>query len=176
MAVLTAAVKAFLEFVGASLANAETITVGKKQYTFLDTVGTTANNVHVGADDDGTIQNLVAAINKDLSGEAGTAGTDYAVLTEINAECSAEHTTTDTLVVTAKVAGTVGNSILVAEANGGAWDSAAVLLSGGTGSVAVALDETATELLRLVQASPFGINSGVATDLTGLAAEIEAID
>ena len=177
MAVLTAAVKAHLEFVGATLANAETITVGKKQYTFLSTVGTTANNVHIGSADDDTISNLVAAINDNLSdGETGVAGTDFAVLTAINDECSAAHTTTDTLVVTAKVAGTVGNSILVAEANGGAWDSADVLLSGGTGSAAVALDETATELLRLVTSSPFGVCSGVVTDLTGLAAEIEAID
>lgn len=147
---ITAAVKASLAFTASTIANAETITVGGKQYTFLATVGTTDGNVHIGASDDETINNLVAAIMNDITlGETGVAGTDYAVATVINPECTAARTAEDVMTVTAKNGGTVGNFISVAESAGGAWAGAATVLAGGTGSLAVCLQDVQTELIAI---------------------------
>lgn len=173
---LTACAKAQLVFTaGGALANSETISIGGKQYTFLDTVGTTDGNVHIGASDDLTVDNLVAAINNDITqGETGVAGTDYAVATVINPHCVAVKGASTIFTAIAKVGGTIGNLIIVAEANGGSWAGAAVLLAGGTGSTAVALNEVQTELIRIrTDCDPTSQELHAMHDLE---AAIEAID
>jgi hypothetical protein len=108
----------------------ETFTVGGKAYTWKETVGSTANEVLIGADIEACIDNAVAAIN------AGTgAGTVYGSATTANANVTAAKTTAATLTATAKVPGVGGNSIASTEtmANG-AWGAAT--LAGGASPTA----------------------------------------
>jgi hypothetical protein len=141
----TATVKASKVYTGSTEANTETVTIAGKVYTYQDTLTDVDGNVHVGASDDATIDNLVAAIN--LSG--GVAGTDYAASMTINPHCYAVKTGTAEMTVYSKVTGTVGNLIAIAEAAGGAWAGGATALSGGTGSAAVALNEVQQELVSI---------------------------
>lgn len=173
---LSTLTKAQLVFTaGGAIANTETISIGGKQYTFLDTVGTTDGNVHIGASDDLTMDNLVAAINNNLAdGETGVAGTDYAVATVINPHCVAVKGASTIFTAIAKVGGTVGDLIVVAEANGGSWAGAATQLAGGAGSAAVALQEINAAIAVLE--SQFQLNSSVILRLDEISDAIDPVD
>ena len=173
---LTALTKAQLVFTaGGAIANTETITIAGKVYTFLDTVGTTDGNVHIGASDDLTVDNLVAAIMNDITlGETGVAGTDYAVATVINPHCTAVKGASTIFTAIAKVGGLVGDFIPVAEANGGSWAGAATFLAGGAGSAAVALQEINAAIAVLE--SRFQINSSVILRLDEISDAIDPVD
>ena len=88
----------------------ETLVVGGKTYTVNATVGTTNGSVHLGADAEGTLQNLMAAINLDpTGGETGVADADYASGMTINAEVYAVSASATVLTVWAYTPGSVGN-------------------------------------------------------------------
>ncbi len=89
--------------------NTNTVTLDTKTYTFVDTVGTTEGNVHIGDNLASALDNLKSAVT-----HTGTAGTDY--------YCAAAHTTvtattnTDTTqLFIALTAGTSGNAIASTE-------------------------------------------------------------
>jgi len=63
-----------------NVTDGDTVTIGQKTYTFKNTIGTTEGNVHIGADADGSLLNLIRAINL-----SGTPNTDY--------YCAAAHPT-----------------------------------------------------------------------------------
>jgi len=169
---ITTVTKASQVFTASSVANTETITVAGKVYTFQDTLTDVDGNVHIGASDDATMDNLVAAIN--LSG--GVAGTDYATSMTVNPQCTAAKTDTDEVTVTAKVGGTVGNFITVAESCGGSWAGAATTLAGGAGSMATAMTEIQTELAALRDYGCGNANSHVIRILTEIETVLAATD
>lgn len=110
-------------------ADADTVTIGGKVYTFQTALTNVDGHVLIGADDDASLTNLMHAIN----GVGGVAGTDYAAATVANAQVTATHPTGTTLVATAKAAGTVGNSITTTESSANlSWGASA--LAGGTGA------------------------------------------
>lgn len=92
-----------------------------------------ANDVLIGANAEAAIDNLVLAI----TAGAG-AGTNYATGTTVNANVTAVKASASTMTCTAKVKGTVGNAISIAESGTNlTWASGATALSGGVdGTVA----------------------------------------
>src|SRR4051812_33434225 len=116
---------------------ADTVTIGGQTYTFRAAVGTTANEVLLGANYTASMANLNAAIN------AGTgSGTTYGSNTVVNAYVVATNPTVATVIATAKVPGTVGNFITVAEASTHlSWTAAGTVLAGGTGSVHATIED-----------------------------------
>lgn len=150
VAAFSDAVKAYgtLTASGAISAN-EAVTLGSTTYTFKSTVSS-ANDVALGATTEGSLNNLVKAINA-----SGVAGTDYGTGTTANASVSAELTSSTTVKVTALAAGTAGNSIASTETGENLAFGAATLANGaatGNGSVACgkALDAASNgNLLRV---------------------------
>lgn len=132
-----------LQFTGGNAADTETVTIAGKVYTFQATLTDSDGNVHVGADAEGSIDNLVAAINLSDEGESATsAGTDYAASMTRNPAVYAEKVDADTLRVTAAVPGEIGNEISVSDtlaAAGNDWDGAT--LAGGSGILLTWLEE-----------------------------------
>jgi hypothetical protein len=115
--------------------DAQTVVVGGKTYTTQTTLTNADGNVFKGADAAAGLQNLFDAINL-----TGTPGTQYAAAMTLNSQVYASAVTATTLVVKAKVAGTVGNNIPSTETQTNAsWGAAT--LTGGTGDVSSAIDE-----------------------------------
>ena len=154
---------------------ADTVTIGDKQYTFLDTVGTTDGNIHVGADAEACIDNLVAAVNLDVSaGETGVAGTDFAVATVKNKSQRAEKTSVTEFTAVCKYPGIVGNTSPVAESlTNASWAGAATALAGGTGDSDFQAIEDYSASIR--NAMPFSVSAGVESALNILEAELASL-
>ena len=106
---------------GITIANGNTVTIGDHVYTFktaLSTGPTVPNEVLVGVSDSVSLDNLIAAING-----AGGAGTTYATGTVANAFVTALAGAGDTMDITAKAAGTLGNGIALAQTlTSGSWN------------------------------------------------------
>ena len=114
-----------------AISASETVTLGSTTYTFKSTVSS-ANDVALGTTTEGSLNNLVKAINA-----SGVAGTDYGTGTVANASVSAELTSSTTVKVTALEAGTAGNSIASTETGTNLAFGAATLANGaatGNGS------------------------------------------
>lgn len=107
---------------GTTIADGDTVTIGDITYTFQDTLVDAPYNVHVGATDSDSLDNLIAAIN----GSGGTEGTDYGTGTLPHPLVSAAAGVGDTMDVTAL------------EADGAAIATVASLTSGGFGAAALA--------------------------------------
>lgn len=130
-------------------ANTNTVTIGGKVYTYQTTLTNVDGNVAIGADLATSLANLAAAIN--LGAGSGTA---YAAAMTENEHVKAVAGAT-TLVVTAKVPGSVGNFIATTETHANASWGAATLAS-GSGSVYLAI----REIVATQQ-----VNAGVLDDL-----------
>lgn len=108
----------------------ETVTIGTKVYTFLDTLTNTDGYVHIGATAEESADNLRNAIN----GGPGR-GTDYATATTDHPDVTATDGAGTTVVITAKVDGTAGNSIATTETLTNGSFGAATLENGAAGSL-----------------------------------------
>jgi hypothetical protein len=114
-------------------ADGDTVTIGTTVYTFETGALDAAYKVDVGATAADTIVNLVHAING-----TGTPGTHYATGTVLHPDVTAADGAGDTVVVTAKVAGAKGNTIITTEVGGQtSWGSGT--LTGGSGKVFTSL-------------------------------------
>jgi len=82
-----------------------TVSIGGITYTFKTALTPTEGEVLIGANDTATLLNLKNALN-----HAGTPGTDYSVAAA-NPSVVGTSSNATTLVITAKVKGTVGNAI-----------------------------------------------------------------
>lgn len=119
----------------ANASNGETVVIGSQTYTFRAILTAIANDVFIGATADDSINNLISAINR-----TGGAGTTYSEATEAHPDVTAATGAGDTMVVTARVPGTDGNSIATTEtmANGSWGDT--TLTSGAAWTVAAIAD------------------------------------
>jgi hypothetical protein len=90
----------------------DTVTVGGKVYTYKASVTTVDGEVDLGANAAEALANLKAAINLGAG-----AGSLYGSGTVVNPDVVADTLTATTLVVRAKVPGTVGNFIAATEAS-----------------------------------------------------------
>lgn len=120
----------------ANPANGESVTIGSKTYTFLNSISTDGH-VKLGATLAETIRNLANAINLD-----GVPGSEYANSTTLNSDVEAVYTAT-TLTVTAKLAGTAANSLATTETMsnpGNVW--AGATLSAGRAGAAEGLADS----------------------------------
>jgi hypothetical protein len=122
--------------------NAETIVIGSKTYTFLDTLTDVDGNVHIGAAVTDTVDNLVAAINLDpTEGETGTEGTDYALAMTRNPDCYATRVdATGVITLYAHVPGSIGNHIPLGQGTSTITLGGATFAS-GTGIIGDFFDE-----------------------------------
>ena len=112
---------------GTDITDTETIVVGNKTYTFNDTLGSSDGDVHVGTDDDESIDFLAAAINL-----GSGSGTGYAAAMTRNPYVSAVSDGSGVLTVTAIDFGAHGNLIPITIGTSTTAVSGA-LLTGGTG-------------------------------------------
>lgn len=85
------------------------VTIGTNQYVFVSTLtaSSPANRVKIAPSFDGTLSNLIAAINR-----SSGAGSAYSSSTKSNSFVLASKLTNHAFMVTARVAGTSGNSIV----------------------------------------------------------------
>jgi len=90
---------------GNDIADGMTVSIGGITYTFKTALTPTEGEVLIGANDTATLLNLKNALN-----HAGTPGTDYSVAAA-NPSVVGTSSNATTLVITAKVKGTVGNAI-----------------------------------------------------------------
>lgn len=126
------------------------VTAGAVEYTFKTalTDGIVANEVLIGSDGDDSLLNLKKAINAEAGG-----GTKYGSATVVNPDVSCGAVTSHAVTMTAKVAGTSGNSLAKAEDDahldfdgvgafftGGAWSGDATLTN-----LKLAINHEATE-------------------------------
>ena len=77
---------------GTTIATGNTVVIGSKTYTFQATLTDVDGNVHVGATDQDSINNLIAAINLDGTGEIGV---DFAAAMTVNTDVTAAAGGTD---------------------------------------------------------------------------------
>lgn len=105
--------------------NSDTLTIGGKTYTFQTTLTNVNGNVLIGATASDSLDNLIAAINLG----AGS-GTTYAAATTVHPTVSAAAGSGDTVNLTAKTAGTAGNSIATTEGSSNLAFGAATLTGG----------------------------------------------
>jgi hypothetical protein len=116
---------------GAQPSDDDTVTIGSTVYTFkteLSADPTVAYEVLIGASANDASTNLISAINL-----TGTIGTDYGTGTLINPDVTAV-ISTDDVVITAKVKGTVGNAIALDSSftsGSNLWTASATAMSGG---------------------------------------------
>jgi RTX calcium-binding nonapeptide repeat (4 copies)/FG-GAP-like repeat len=116
---------ALLTFTGKGSAN-ETVTIGARTYTLVSTTPSGPNQVLIGSDKNETARNLAFAIN----GDAQQQGVSFGAGTVPHPDVSAE-ADDGTVVVTARVVGSAGNSIFVLQTSNAAfWGSLA--LQGGS--------------------------------------------
>ena len=85
----------------------DTVTIGARSYTFQDTLTNVAGNVFIGISAAATRNNLVAAIML-----AAGSGTAYAAATTVHPTVTAVALSTSNATISAKTAGTAGNSIV----------------------------------------------------------------
>lgn len=121
--------------------NNKTVTIGAKVYTFESTLTNVDGHVHIGADANASLLNLMYALNQPANG--GTSGVDYAAATTPHEDVEKTNAPTGTdLVVRAKIPGDAGNSITVGtNVTGASWDSPN-LLGGADGPEVVTGGET----------------------------------
>jgi hypothetical protein len=107
---------------------AHTVTIGTYTYTFVNTITNKApNQVKIGATLDGSMSNLIAAIN-----HAAGAGTGYSTNVTTNTFVTAGLLSNDSFTVTARTAGTNGNSIVTTTSSAWFVNWNTPTLSGGT--------------------------------------------
>lgn len=91
-----------------NMSSGNKVVVGTNQYVFVNTLtNATPNQVKIGGQFDGSMSNLIAAINR-----VAGAGTNYSTSTMTNAQVFAGPLISHAFTVTAKDAGTSGNSII----------------------------------------------------------------
>jgi hypothetical protein len=130
---------------GTAPADNDTVTIGSTTYTFRTTLTGAANEVLIGASAAAALTDLKAAINA----TAG-AGTTYGTGTTANADATAGTLTSTTLALTAKVAGTAGNSVATTETSSHLSFGAATL----TGAVAKRVRSAGKVVLFGTQSRP----------------------
>ena len=114
-----------------NLADADTIVIDGKTYTFQATLTNVDGNVTIGANLKATMKNLFNAIN--VNG-GGVPGTDYAAAMTAHATVDAIDWSATTVTVRAKTGGTGGNALATTDAStAGAW-GAATLAGGAAGT------------------------------------------
>jgi precorrin-4 methylase len=118
--------------------NTETVTVGGKVYTFQTSLTNVDGNVLIGASASESLDNLKSAINLDTT--AGVPGVKYATAMTANLNVKATTKTATTLVIQARLPGTLGNLIASTETLTN-FSFGSGTLTGGTGSAAVAIAE-----------------------------------
>lgn len=153
----TAAVAATgtLTFTGNAL-NTETVTIGGKVYTFQTVLTNVNGNVLIGGSASASLDNLIAAINLGAG-----AGTLYAAATTLHPTVSAAAGAGDTMVGTAKTAGSAGNAITTTTTvTGASWTGATLAggdeatISGGTSTGTVA------DVLRILAGATYTVPAG----------------
>lgn len=84
----------------------DTVTIDGVTYTYVNNVTNSGNQIHIGATAALSAQNLAYALS-----QTGTPGTDYSNTVVLNPQVSLDTYTASTVIVQARVPGTVGNSI-----------------------------------------------------------------
>ncbi len=129
----------------------ETVTIGGKIYTFLDTLTGADGEVLIGSDAEAMVDALIAAIN--LSAGAGVL---YGLATVKHTTVTALKSSTDKVIVRAIVGGTPGNAITLAEAATNVTKDAATL-----GTELLGVDPSAENVVDALLAA---INGDAATE------------
>ena len=112
---------------GGNVATNETVTIGSAVYTFVSTLKSGATNqVKIGTLFDGSLSNLIAAINYGTG-----SGTVYSSGTKPSTSVTASKLTNHAFTVTAIVSGAAGNAVIASTTSSHlAWSGAGTLIGG----------------------------------------------
>lgn len=103
----------------------ETVVIGTRTYTFQSSLTDVDGNVLIGADADGSLANLIAAIT--LGAGSGTA---YAASTTLNADVTAQDIDGTRMLVTSKLGGSGPTALATTTTvSGGSWGAATLAAS-----------------------------------------------
>lgn len=143
-------------------ANNETVVIGTKTYTFQTALTDVDGNVLIGATASDSLDNLIAAITLGAG-----AGSTYAASMTLHPTATASAGAGDTMNCSAKVPGTVGNTLASTEtlANG-SW-TAATLINGSGDMVVLsaASSETPSEVAAVTAAQDGAVVAVLAGDV-----------
>ncbi len=110
-----------------NVADAATVTIDTKVYTFKTALTPTEGEVLIGADADASLLNLIRAIN-----HTGTAGTDYSCAAAHPTVSAAASVTSHAFAITARTAGAAGNLLASTETSSHLSFGAATLTGGSS--------------------------------------------
>lgn len=116
----------------------DTVTIGSMTYTMKTTLGTTANQVLIGAAATNSLDNLKSAING-----TGTPGTDYTANTPVHPQVTAGTKTSSTLAVNPRDKAVTNASIATTETGANCSWGAATIASGVASVIAAGTSTTA---------------------------------
>lgn len=155
----------------ANVANGSTVTIGNVTYTFMTTLGSGQNQVHIGTTADNSLTNLVSAITG-----GGTIGTDYSTGTAVNTQVTATGPTSHVVTVTALVVGTFANGITVGT-NEATYTWGGTTLTGGVNPIAnqIVLNATAATQYANIKAAVNGTSGAGTTYSSGTIANPVAV-
>ena len=111
-----------------NVATTDKLTIGTNRYAFVNTLtNTVANQVKIGSNFDGSLSNLIAAIN-----QGAGSGTSYSSSTTPNPVVRAGLLSNHSFTISAIVAGTTGNTnqVLLTSTNDITWGSGTTLVGG----------------------------------------------
>lgn len=147
-------------------ADGETVTLNGKTYTFKETLTNTDGYVLIGPTPEMSAENLVAAVNLGYGSPHYTTnpvGTVFAAATTLHATIKAQKLN-NTVVFTAKTAGTGGNSLTCSETlTGGSFAESATTLSGG--AAAASSDK---DIVEEVAGATFELDEGELPDIISI--------
>lgn len=124
----------------ANAANDETVTIGARTYTYKTTLTGAADEVLIGVDEIDSLDNLIAAINDDITAEGVLYGTGTVKHPDVTASAGSG----SVMDVTAVAEGAAFNSVATTETlSNGSWGAAT--LTGGTNSVLNVVAPPSTE-------------------------------
>jgi len=133
-----------------NVANGDTVTIGSITYTFKTAITGAAYDVLIGANADGSLLNLLQAINF-----SGSLGTTYSNATTGHPEVSAATVVTaHSFVVTAKRPGTLGNSVGTTKAATSLSWGSPTLTGGSVSKASLGWTKDYTALARGIYRAP----------------------
>lgn len=119
------------ELTGTNVTPNSTVTMGTNQYVFAGKLtNTVPNQILIASKFDGTMSNLIAAVNHQTG-----SGTTYSTNTPVNPLVAAALMTNHAFAVTARSAGSAGNSIVTATTSTNLTWNGSATLSGGADAV-----------------------------------------
>jgi flagellin len=143
---------------GTAPGDGDTVTLGGQLYTFKTalTASTTAFQVLIGASAATALANLTNAVNNNTADGAGSGTAGFGTLTTANTNVSAAATSGTVTTLTAKLNGTGGNSIGIANTSGATFTASGIDLTGGVAGATATIGSTTYQFVAALSTNTGG--------------------